>query len=106
MLASAREFSYEGAKDVVPQFWQEHYQAGKGKVVMGVYGINIDLNMGHDTFEYLIADPYNPVKGSSRRIYSENDSRIYMGGISLQRCYAICIAGCKHKDFYRMASSA
>lgn len=62
VIANAREFSYESAKDVVPQFWQEHYQAGKGKTVMGVYGINIDLNMGHDTFEYLIADPYDPIK--------------------------------------------
>ncbi len=26
---------------------------------MGWYGINIDENMGHDIFEYLIADPYN-----------------------------------------------
>lgn len=62
VIANARKFSYESAKDVVPQFWQEHYQAGKGKTVMGVYGINIDLNMGHDTFEYLIADPYDPIK--------------------------------------------
>lgn len=62
VIANAGVFSYESAKDVVPQFWQEHYQAGKGKTVMGVYGINIDLNMGQDTFEYLIADPYDPVK--------------------------------------------
>lgn len=61
VLANAKTFSYEGAKNTIPQFWQEHYQAGKGKTVMGVYGINIDENMGHDTFEYLIADPYNPV---------------------------------------------
>ena len=62
VIANSRKFSYESAKDVVPQFWQEHYQAGKGKTVMGVYGINIDLNMGHDTFEYLIADSYDPIK--------------------------------------------
>ena len=62
VIANANEFPYEGAKEVVPQFWQEHYQTGKGKTVMGIYGINIDLNMGHDTFEYLIADPYDPVK--------------------------------------------
>lgn len=60
VIANAREFSYEGAKDVVPKFWQEHFQSGKGNTVMGVYGINIDLKMGQDTFEYLIADPYNP----------------------------------------------
>ena len=61
VLASAKEFSYEGAKDAVPQFWQEHYRLGKENVVMGMYGINIDANMQQDTFEYLIADPYNPV---------------------------------------------
>lgn len=26
---------------------------------MGVYGINIDIEMGMDKFEYLIADPYD-----------------------------------------------
>lgn len=60
VIANAKTFSYEGAKRTVPQFWQEHYREGKGKTVMGVYGINIDEDMGHDTFEYLIADPYNP----------------------------------------------
>lgn len=60
VIANEKVFPYEGAKDTVPQFWQEHYQAGKGKTVMGVYGINIDESMGQDTFVYLIADPYNP----------------------------------------------
>lgn len=60
VIANARTFSYEGAQNTVPQFWQEHYKLGKGSTVMGVYGINIDEKMGHDTFEYLIADPYNP----------------------------------------------
>lgn len=60
VIANAKTFSYDGAKELVPQFWQEHYQSGKGKTVMGWYGINIDENMGHDKFEYLIADPYNP----------------------------------------------
>lgn len=60
VIANEKIFSYEGAKDTVPRFWQEHYRTGKGKTVMGIYGINIDEKMGHDTFEYLIADPYNP----------------------------------------------
>lgn len=60
VIANAKTFSYDGAKELVPQFWQEHFQSGKGKTVMGWYGINIDENMGHDTFDYLIADPYNP----------------------------------------------
>lgn len=58
VIANARTFPYEGAKEVVPGFWQEHFQTGKGKVVCGEYGINIDEKMGNDTFEYLIADPY------------------------------------------------
>lgn len=58
VIGNAKTFSYEGAKEVVPQFWQEHFQSGKGKTVCGCYGINIDENMGHDMFEYLIADPY------------------------------------------------
>lgn len=58
VIANARTFPYVGAKEVVPQFWQEHFQTGKGKVVCGEYGINIDEKMGNDTFEYLIADPY------------------------------------------------
>ena len=58
VIANARTFTYENAKEVVPQFWQEHFQSGKGKTVMGFYGINIDEKMGNDTFEYMIADPY------------------------------------------------
>lgn len=62
VIANAKTFSYEGAKEVVPQFWQEHFQTGKGKTVMGFFGINIDEKMGKDTFEYLIADPYEEGK--------------------------------------------
>lgn len=62
VLANAKTFSYEGAKSTVPGFWQEHFREGKGKTVMGLYGINIDADMGHDTFEYLIADPCDPGK--------------------------------------------
>lgn len=61
VIANAKTFSYEGAGETVPRFWQEHFRDGKGKTVMGMYGINIDEKMGQDTFEYLIADPYNPV---------------------------------------------
>lgn len=60
VLANAKMFPYEGAKTLIPQFWQEHFASGKGKDVMGTYGINIDPAMGHDHFEYLIADPCQP----------------------------------------------
>lgn len=62
VIANAKTFTYEGAKESIPQFWQEHFQSGKGAVVCGWYGINIDLEMGQENFEYLIADPYNPQK--------------------------------------------
>ena len=61
VIANAKMFSYERAMEVVPQFWQEHYKEGKGQTVMGMYGINFDEEMKGDTFEYMIADLYNPV---------------------------------------------
>lgn len=60
VLANAAVFPYEGAKARVPVFWQQHYAEGKGKTVMGTYGVNIDESMGQETFEYLIADPCDP----------------------------------------------
>ncbi len=61
VIANAKIFSYEGAMERIPQFWQEHYKEGKGQTVMGMYGINFDKEMKQDSFEYMIADPYNPV---------------------------------------------
>ena len=58
VIANLGTFSYENAKEIIPQFWQQHFKEGKGNVVSGVYGINIDEKMGKDSFEYLIADPY------------------------------------------------
>ena len=56
VIANEKTFAYEGAKTAVPLFWQEHYASGKGKIVCGEFGINIDKDMAMDTFEYLIAD--------------------------------------------------
>ncbi|MGN1048268.1 MAG: AraC family transcriptional regulator [Eubacteriales bacterium] len=56
VIASAKTFPYEGAKELVPRFWQEHFKNGGAKTVMGMFGINIDEEMGGNTFEYLIAD--------------------------------------------------
>ena len=60
VLAASKTFDYENAKKEVPAFWQEHYACGAGKYVCGMFGINIDLQMGNERFEYLIADIYNP----------------------------------------------
>jgi len=62
VLAHSKVFAYEGAKELVPAFWTEHFTGGFGASVCGVYGINIDEDMGMDHFEYLIADPYDPAK--------------------------------------------
>lgn len=60
ILGVAKEFNYENAKQEIPLFWQEHYSSGKGKYVCGMFGVNIDTQMGDEKFEYLIADAYNP----------------------------------------------
>ena len=37
VLAASKEFDYENAKRDIPSFWQEHYAAGKGKSVCGMF---------------------------------------------------------------------
>ena len=60
VLGNAKTFPYEDASSLVPQFWNEHFASGKGSVVCGEYGINIDEKMGNESFEYLIADSCAP----------------------------------------------
>lgn len=60
VLGVSKEFGYENAKQELPLFWQEHYSSGKGQYVCGMFGINIDPQMGNEKFEYMIADIYNP----------------------------------------------
>ncbi|MGN0113846.1 MAG: effector binding domain-containing protein [Acutalibacteraceae bacterium] len=60
VLAVSKHFDYETCKKEIPEFWKEHFENGNGKYVCGMFGINIDESMGHDSFEYLIADIYNP----------------------------------------------
>lgn len=59
VIGASKKFPYDNAKLEIPKFWAEHYQAGKGDTVCGMYGINIDESMGGREFEYLIADDYN-----------------------------------------------
>lgn len=60
VLGESKEFSYKDAKQDIPSFWEEHFASGRGEYVCGMYGINIDPQMGNDRFSYLIADIYNP----------------------------------------------
>lgn len=57
VIANSKVFPYEDAKQAIPVFWKQHFAEGKGTTVMGVFGINIDIEMGMQNFEYLIADP-------------------------------------------------
>lgn len=61
ILGVSKQFQYENAKQEIPLFWQEHYASGNGTYVSGMFGVNIDEQMGNESFEYLIADSYNPV---------------------------------------------
>lgn len=57
VLADEKAFPYEGAKEAIPAFWAEHFSTGRGRTVMGAYGINHDESMGGENFVYMIADP-------------------------------------------------
>lgn len=61
VIGASKRFKYEGAKSEIPEFWKEHYAAGNGQHVCGMFGVNIDEKMENDEFEYLIADIYNPI---------------------------------------------
>ena len=60
VIGVQKDFCYDNAKEEIPAFWQEHYATGKGEHVCGMFGINIDPQMGNEKFSYLIADIYNP----------------------------------------------
>lgn len=60
VLGVSRQMRYETAKQEVHGFWREHYASGRGETVCGMFGINIDPQMGQERFEYMIADVYHP----------------------------------------------
>ena len=60
VMGVSKQFAYENCKEMIPDFWKEHFQKGNGKYVCGMFGINIDASMGNSEFEYMIADVYNP----------------------------------------------
>lgn len=60
VIGASKIFNYETCKKDIPEFWDEHYASGNGKYICGMFGINIDPEMGGSNFEYLIADIYDP----------------------------------------------
>jgi AraC family transcriptional regulator len=59
VIGALKKFPYGSAASEIPKFWTEHDQTGKGDIVCGMYGVNIDESMSGKEFEYLIADDYN-----------------------------------------------
>ncbi len=62
VIGSSRIFSHETCKKDIPEFWDEHLASENRKYICGMFGINIDPEMGGSNFEYLIADIYDPTK--------------------------------------------
>lgn len=60
VMGAAKTFEHETCRQDIPAYWDEFYRSGKGQYVCGMFGVNIDPEMGGSTFEYLIADLYNP----------------------------------------------
>lgn len=60
IMGFEKEIGYEEAYKVIPDFWTEHYQQGRGEHVCGMYGVCLDTEEGAKTFRYLIADNYLP----------------------------------------------
>ena len=60
VMGLSRTFKYESAAVDVPKLWQEYFNSGKDRVVCGLYGINMDFEMGGNEFSYMIADNYIP----------------------------------------------
>ena len=63
VLGVSKKFKYDSAFMEVPSFWNEHISQGKLKDICGMYGVNIDEEMGGNEFEYLIAEDYSDEKG-------------------------------------------
>lgn len=54
-------FNYDSADIDIPKFWTVFNQSGKNQLIKSMYGVSIDMDMGGNQFEYLIADNYDPL---------------------------------------------
>lgn len=65
VIANKKTFAYENAKEVVPGFWQEHYQTGKGKTQSNptnFYDLDAIISV-----DYRV----NSIRASERRIWQQ-----------------------------------
>lgn len=65
VVGYAKKFKYDTAPSEVPVFWNDYFQNGKHNVICGMYGINHDITMGGNEFEYMIADDYCAEKAAA-----------------------------------------
>ena len=61
IMGRKRRFNVDDSYGKIPEFWEEHWSNGGSELVMGMYGLCIDLDGKH--FDYYIADAYSPDKG-------------------------------------------
>lgn len=95
VIGASKRFKYEGAKSEIPEFWKEHYAAGNGQHVCGMFGVNIDEKMENDEFEYLIADIYNPIVDIPEGFVTKTIPAFTWAVFPCKRIYAGSIAGCE-----------
>lgn len=60
VVGVAKKFGYENAHVDVKKFWADEIMSGENKGLCGMFGINMDEQMGGKEFEYMIADAYTP----------------------------------------------
>lgn len=52
-------FKYETAYQDVPKIWKEFFMKSAFNKINAKYAVNIDTNIGCDSFDYIIGDDYN-----------------------------------------------
>lgn len=60
LMGRKRRFDSEDSYDKIPKFWEEHWEDGGSRIVLGMYGLCADLDGRY--FDYYIADNYMPNK--------------------------------------------
>lgn len=58
IMGRKRSFNVEDSYGRIPEFWEEHWSDGGSELVIGMYGLCIDLDGKY--FDYYIADEYIP----------------------------------------------
>lgn len=62
IVGVANVFKYGEAAEAVPKMWAEFSQSPLSQSICPLYGVNIDEEMGRNSFEYLIADNFDPTQ--------------------------------------------